>query len=251
MNMNRALSMLLLSTLSAGASAALVTVDAGNYSFSYDNRFWGTSAFSQSGNTFSFSNLSSALGTQTSGFLNHPEGGIQKFYYARGSDSPFSSIRIKADNGFRLSSLTTGVTGSMLAASSYDAANLDGNYAHSDMLAHIVWKDAAGTRGQALIEHSADARRNAAGVLTNTGSSGPYDLSHTSIFGRDVYNVAGDFNAEGDIWLGGKGVSATSSIDTAYFNIAVVPIPEPETWALFMAGLGVLGAVARRRRRTI
>ncbi|MEO6746456.1 MAG: FxDxF family PEP-CTERM protein, partial [Caldimonas sp.] len=32
-------------------------------------------------------------------------------------------------------------------------------------------------------------------------------------------------------------------------NFSITPIPEPETYALMMAGLGVMGFVARRRRK--
>ena len=42
---------------------------------------------------------------------------------------------------------------------------------------------------------------------------------------------------------------STGPVGTAYFdNITLAPVPEPETYALFLAGLGVLGAAARRRR---
>lgn len=38
----------------------------------------------------------------------------------------------------------------------------------------------------------------------------------------------------------------TSRIDN--FTVAMAPVPEPETYALMLAGLGVIGAMARRRR---
>jgi hypothetical protein len=31
-------------------------------------------------------------------------------------------------------------------------------------------------------------------------------------------------------------------------NLSVAAIPEPETYAMFLAGLGMMGAVARRRK---
>lgn len=34
-------------------------------------------------------------------------------------------------------------------------------------------------------------------------------------------------------------------------DVAVSPVPEPETYALLLAGLGLLGVVARRRRRLV
>ena len=42
------------------------------------------------------------------------------------------------------------------------------------------------------------------------------------------------------------------AIDNLRFGLAgqvVVPVPEPESYAMMVAGLGVLGMVARRRRR--
>lgn len=37
-------------------------------------------------------------------------------------------------------------------------------------------------------------------------------------------------------------------VDHIQYGLNVAPVPEPETYALFLAGLGVLGLVARRRR---
>ena len=40
----------------------------------------------------------------------------------------------------------------------------------------------------------------------------------------------------------------TAGTSTGDLNLQVTPIPEPETYALMLAGLGLLGAVARRRK---
>jgi hypothetical protein len=32
-------------------------------------------------------------------------------------------------------------------------------------------------------------------------------------------------------------------------QITITPVPEPETYAMFLAGLGLMGAVARRRKQ--
>ena len=34
-----------------------------------------------------------------------------------------------------------------------------------------------------------------------------------------------------------------------YSSVALQPVPEPETYALMLAGLGLLGAAARRRNK--
>ena len=49
------------------------------------------------------------------------------------------------------------------------------------------------------------------------------------------------------------GTSAISSTGIKEFNIAITyanPVPEPETWAMLVAGLGVLGFAVRRSRKT-
>jgi hypothetical protein len=34
-------------------------------------------------------------------------------------------------------------------------------------------------------------------------------------------------------------------------RIQVTPVPEPKTYAMLMAGLGLLGLIARRRRKSL
>jgi hypothetical protein len=45
--------------------------------------------------------------------------------------------------------------------------------------------------------------------------------------------------------VGSTSFRATSSVD----YVALNPVPEPETWAMMVAGLGVLGVLARRRAK--
>lgn len=54
---------------------------------------------------------------------------------------------------------------------------------------------------------------------------------------------AGDYTF-GFLGLGG-GFTAVSFAANA---VAVTPVPEPETYAMLLAGLGMIGAIARRRR---
>nr|WP_195793161.1 FxDxF family PEP-CTERM protein [Roseateles sp. DAIF2] len=63
-------------------------------------------------------------------------------------------------------------------------------------------------------------------------------LEHLVTLGPGSYyfSVAGKTN-------GSSGIYALSSAATA------VPVPEPETYALLLAGLGVVGFVARRRKQ--
>ena len=50
-----------------------------------------------------------------------------------------------------------------------------------------------------------------------------------------------------DDFAGGRLENRSNTFSSIY--VAAAPIPEPETYALMLAGLGVLGAAARRRRR--
>lgn len=73
-------------------------------------------------------------------------------------------------------------------------------------------------------------------IVTGEGGHQVYDISFngTSFVTANIAFFPGQ--AE-------DGIFVTADI------IAQPPIPEPETWALMFAGLGVVGAVARRRRR--
>jgi hypothetical protein len=48
-------------------------------------------------------------------------------------------------------------------------------------------------------------------------------------------------------------VTAESSDTNVYFDVTItaVPVPEPETYAMLLAGLGIVGMVARRRRNRV
>ena len=42
--------------------------------------------------------------------------------------------------------------------------------------------------------------------------------------------------------------STSGNASTAISNFNVTAVPEPETYAMFMAGLGLMGFIARRRK---
>lgn len=56
--------------------------------------------------------------------------------------------------------------------------------------------------------------------------------------------------ASGDYFIGVSGTAIKSVLPSTYsIAVSAVPVPEPETYALFAAGLGIVGFVASRRRR--
>ena len=90
---------------------------------------------------------------------------------------------------------------------------------------------------------------------------GVFDLQNTVVHylnGTDasLAQIAGDLNNTGNV----GNVTVSSNFLSAYwysdspvtsltFAYNTIPgVPEPETWAMLLAGLGVIGGVARRRR---
>lgn len=75
-----------------------------------------------------------------------------------------------------------------------------------------------------------------ANLDNNPGSSADYKV------GSGVFPVGNDyyFTVSGN---------ATGSLGGQYvFAVSTLPVPEPETYAMLLAGLGIMGAVARRRK---
>lgn len=80
--------------------------------------------------------------------------------------------------------------------------------------------------------------KNAYSTANSDGSLSGYTLSGTEYSG--IVRLYGTYS------------SLTITVDKdeslSGFNVGVAAVPEPETYAMFLAGLGLVGAVARRRR---
>jgi hypothetical protein len=82
------------------------------------------------------------------------------------------------------------------------------------------------------------------------------DLASLTIFGRkdccqyrDVYNIS-IFNASGaTLYSGSFDAQRVTSVSTTFD--AAGAVPEPASWAMLIAGFGLTGAAARRRRRMV
>lgn len=78
---------------------------------------------------------------------------------------------------------------------------------------------------------------------SNTSFSSLITPSGSNAFIATGYLAAGNYemrvSGTGTGWGGAGGYS---------YAMMAVPVPEPEAWAMLVAGLGLMGAIARRRR---
>jgi len=81
----------------------------------------------------------------------------------------------------------------------------------------------------------------AAGVLVQSGSS-----LMTGI--NDVWTVSADNLAIGNYYLQVSGSMAGDTSGSFGGAVMLAPVPEPETYGMMLAGLGLVGYLARRRR---
>lgn len=68
-----------------------------------------------------------------------------------------------------------------------------------------------------------------------------------------AFNAGAFYDLQGtaiDGWGDGGNILGQTGFEARTYVMAVTSVPEPETYALMLAGLGVLGFVARRRRST-
>lgn len=79
-------------------------------------------------------------------------------------------------------------------------------------------------------------------VLNNTGNN---TGSHSWQQYVGYFNLDADGLTTLSFSAGGKQDSYGGSLD----NVVVTAVPEPETYALMLAGLGIVGAIARRRNQ--
>lgn len=86
----------------------------------------------------------------------------------------------------------------------------------------------------------------ATGVSSNIGATHTGDIS--ALLGQGNYTLTVTGTAL-PVTVAGVGAIGSGGSYSIYGNMA--PVPEPETYAMFLAGLGVIGAVVSRRRKSI
>ena len=87
------------------------------------------------------------------------------------------------------------------------------------------------------------------GTINATGTNGPVDYSVTSISNAVVtFGTAWGAGQTLQLrWVDDNAVNISNDQVIGLNNVSVAAVPEPETYAMFLAGLGLLGFAARRR----
>lgn len=95
------------------------------------------------------------------------------------------------------------------------------------------------------LSFSAISLGGVSGLITTSATGSQGSISTTLGKGDYVLTIAGAASPIQSIFP----VTGSYGTYSAYGNLA--PVPEPESYAMFLAGLGIIGAVAGRRRKNI
>jgi hypothetical protein len=114
----------------------------------------------------------------------------------------------------------------------YDALNGVAEYAYASTSVSLSGAGASGTGSQNAYDSSGSS-------VNGWWSFGPASASDSRLMAVSFSNVSG---AD----LGG---TFALNANVNGFSQSAVPVPEPETYAMMLAGLGALGFISRRRRQ--
>lgn len=85
------------------------------------------------------------------------------------------------------------------------------------------------------------------GNLTATVLQGVSNLTSSNIWQQFTATV--DMGTSGSTTLSFYGAGVSDGFGGALDNISVTAVPEPESYAMLLAGLGLIGTIARRRNK--
>lgn len=130
-------------------------------------------------------------------------------------------------------------------SSVYDLSSLDTGFSFTLAQSSVLRVVDAGFSGD---QFSFFANGNALGLTTAPTAQGP---GEDPVF--DIATLLGDSRFSQGSWTLAAGsytitgVATTSPFDGGIGYLSVAAVPEPETYALFLAGLALIGTGARRR----
>jgi len=226
-----ALAAILGTLLATSAHAAVQTVNTTGYSFSYDTDVW-DGLVTQVGNTFTFSSLDIqgiALGGNTSIGTASFEG------------SALAAVTITAAAGYQIAQIFTNSVGS----STFNVGNKTNSYASVVGYVGSEWNTNKG-----VASPGSSGALNGLYEVAGSSTAGAFNSTSSVIggFASGTTSAVGNLYAWANLAAFGKNSKAQLQIDSISYSVNVTPVPEPETYSMLLAGIGLVGAAARRRK---
>ena len=246
------LAFVVVAAFSSQASAGTVIAD--HYTITYDDTFWGVATGTDVGwkpnkDTLTFSDLGLVAKAKV-GRFGGSDGSGQNW-------GGYDVVTFTANSGFMIASITTGAKGSVTAESN----GVVGKEAIAQVSMSGYWGSTPFDTGTY--------------VMANYPNQGQYNIQVTTTFGAESLGESpavaalsarqsapsmantGVQSASLSYFYGyvgasanGSGSQSRASLNALSFSVDVVQaVPEPESYAMFLAGLGIMGAVARRRSK--
>jgi hypothetical protein len=216
----------------SSAHADIIEIDGANVKFFYDSDVWGDYTATVTGNSISFAladfDLTAKVSTKTGGSLAAQGLGGEPAFYA------------VAKSGYAVNAWVNAST-----SGSYSLAASGGSAGGS--LSGAIWggtySGGAFSGGTYLGEYDNYA------TLTSTGTAtaGALVINTGGGAGPAYGALAIDTYLNAFATQSGKGITNTT-LNTADFTFTVTAVPEPETYAMMIAGIGLVGFAARRRK---
>lgn len=166
---------------------------------------------------------------------------------------PFGAIAVAFDNqtGSSLDSFSFSYTGEQWHVSS------NANVAHSLTVQYAIGAAATPFTGLTWTAFT-PAQQNAAGVdfvspTKSGGTTGNGNLAANQVVGLGATVDMLDWQSGQRLWIRWVDINDPASdhglaIDNFSFAATLAPVPEPESYAMLLAGLGLIGFAARRRK---
>ena len=150
----------------------------------------------------------------------------------------------------------TGMTNIELRNNVSGAAQEGNNYVELDTTNNMSMKQLVSVGNAGMYElsfwYSAREQRAAGdnGLSFSFGALSGSVLENTAGLqsGNDWRNYKGLVALNGDTELIFSGIGRSNSYGGSLDNVAVTAVPEPETYAMLLAGLGLMGVMVRRRK---
>jgi len=209
-----------------------------NYIYSAGTAAAGTASITASNSGATATSIQGAQAS-LSGQASGGTGGTSASYYGYFSAPSYASFTLSANTAVRFSTLATVTAGTTVG---YTPSPYGYEWANASV---GLW--ASGYSGS-----NSQSGSDGLGISANYTTSWSYDPAtgnYSAIYSGEQKSITQTLYA-GLVNFSSSAMSGSVNVQTnvsGVSNIAAA-VPEPETYAMLLAGLGVIGAVARRRR---